>query len=116
MQVDLSMTLGNIVTLVGLIGFFFWGKFNIDRLLQVVYASNGSVRLISFEAHDRMQEQCRNSISKDSGYARSDMLRIEGMLRLQNEEIVKLNSKIDDLGKCVAALKYGADGKDLDVC
>jgi len=44
------------------------------------------------------------------------MLRIEKILEKQNTEITKLIDKMDNLANCVAALKYGADGKDLDNC
>lgn len=116
MTIDLTFTVGNLITLGGLIGFFFWVKFNLDRLIQVVWGSNGNVRLITTEEHDKLQAQCRSSLSKDAGYAREDMLRIEKILEKQNTEITKLIDKMDNLANCVAALKYGADGKDLDNC
>jgi hypothetical protein len=116
MTIDLTFTVGNIITLCGVIGFFFWVKFNIDRIIQVIFSPSGTVRLISFDAHDRMQENCRTLHSKDSGYAAAQMLRIEKLLAEQAEAMARMDGKMDSLAGCVAALKYGADGKDLDNC
>jgi len=77
MTIDLTFTVGNLITLGGLIGFFFWVKFNLDRLIQVVWGSNGNVRLITIEEHDKLQAQCRISLSKDAGYARGICLELK---------------------------------------
>jgi hypothetical protein len=116
MTVDLTFSIGNILALISLIGFFFWVRFNMDRVLQVLFSPNGSVRLISFEAHDRMQEQCHMNLRKDAGYASADMARIEKMLADQSVVIGHLSGKMDALGRCISALKYGADGTDLENC
>jgi hypothetical protein len=116
MTFNATVSISDIVIMVSLIGFFSWVRFNLQRILSVVYYPTGDVRLMSFEAHDRIQKNCRDNLFAESGHSKADMTRIEEMIAVQGETLKAMSAKIDNLQRCVSALKYGADGKDLEGC
>ncbi len=116
MTFNTTVSISDIMIIVTVIGFFCWVKFNLQRILPVIYYPTGDVRLVSFEAHDRIQKQCRDSLCTEAGHSKADMARIEEMIQVQGDTLKTMNAKIDNLQRCVSAIKYGADGKDLEGC
>ena len=110
MTFDLSVSLGNVVTIVTVTGFFFNLKFNQDKMLPVIFSKDtGEVRLMSFDAHKELQKDCKCALEKDAKHISDQMARIEEMFRL-------MTVKMTEMSDCLTALKYGADGMDSDKC
>jgi hypothetical protein len=116
MTLDPSFSVGSIIVLAGsilsCISTAVWARLTIARIETVVFNQNGEVRIISFEAHDRMKTECHKSIGMESQHAKENLERLERTSSEQNKEVVNeirlLAEAVAVLSECVKVLSKGA--------
>lgn len=115
MNFDTTINLSNLITLAGTAGMCVtvatWAKITINRHEKQLYDERGNPRLVSFDDHRLMQENCRGTLVADNGHSKVAMERIEKIQREQNaallDEIKSLGKEIAQLSKCVTLLSAG---------
>ncbi len=114
--IDSTFDLGNIVTLLssvlGLILTIGWMKLLVARHDAALFYKTGEPRLVSFEAHDRMTDACRKSLSVDASHQGEDVKRLITTIDELSKRISSQGDKIDKLRQCVTLLSMGGKPED----
>lgn len=78
---------------------------SISRHEQTLFDEKGDPRLVSYVAHDRISDDCRLSIGKESTHQGEDIKRLA-------DSIAEQSRKIDQLIRCVTILAAGGKAED----
>jgi hypothetical protein len=83
-----------------------WVKITLARHETVLYDhKTGEVRVVTFDALLKIQDNCRKNIQSDSNHQNQDIKNL-------TEVINTLSKKIDQLSRCVTILAAGGDAND----